>query len=289
MATRIRIVFMGTPEFAVPSLEGLLHLDFQDVGKVVGVVTQPDRPKGRGQHLTPPPIKLLAERHSLPVVQPLKMKDPVFLTTLQEWAPDLIVVTAFGRILPPVVLDLPAKGCVNVHGSLLPKYRGAAPIQWAVINGETETGITTILMDPGMDTGPLLLCEKLAILPHETAGELAARLAPLGGRLLTATIRGLLDGRVKPIPQNSAVATLAPLLKKEDGALDWKSTPTALVNRVRGLTPWPGAYTYYGEERWLIRRTAPSETGSAEAEAGTSLGALNAQLRVATATGSVLS
>src|SRR5438094_2490476 len=193
MATRIRIVFMGTPEFAVPSLEGLLHPDFQNVGKVVGVVTQPDRPKGRGQQLTPPPIKLLAERHSLPVVQPLKMKDPVFLNTLQEWAPDLIVVTAFGRILPPVVLDLPAKGCVNVHGSLLPKYRGAAPIQWAVINGETETGITTILMDPGMDTGPMLLQEKLAILPHETAGELAARLALLGGRLLTETIRSLLN------------------------------------------------------------------------------------------------
>jgi methionyl-tRNA formyltransferase len=288
MSAPSRIVFMGTPEFAVPSLEALLHPDFQDVGNVVGVVTQPDRPKGRGQQLTPPPIKLLAERHGLPVVQPLKMKDPVFLDKLREWVPDLIVVTAFGRILPPVVLDLPAKGCVNVHGSLLPKYRGAAPIQWAVINGETDTGITTILMDPGMDTGPVLLHEKLAILPHETAGELAARLAPLGGRLLTETIRGLLDGRVKPIPQNSALATLAPLLKKEDGALDWKSTPTALVNRVRGLTPWPGAYTYYGEERWLIRRTEPSDTGSAEAEPGTILEVMKDTVQVASASGSIL-
>ena len=288
MSAPSRIVFMGTPEFAVPSLEALLRPDFQSLGTVVGVVTQPDRPKGRGQHLTPPPIKLLAEQHRLPVVQPLKMKDPVFLETLRGWAPDLIVVTAFGRILPPVVLDLPSKGCVNVHGSLLPKYRGAAPIQWAIINGDTETGITTMLMDPGMDTGPMLMQERLTILPHETAGELGARLAPVGGRLLTETIRGLLDGSVKPIPQNSALATLAPLLKKEDGALDWRSNPTSLVNRVRGLTPWPGAYTYHGEERWLIRRAEAAHTGFAEAEPGTILEVTKDALRVAAASGSVL-
>src|SRR5438445_5269979 len=287
MSTPLRIVFMGTPAFAVPSLRALLEADPEKIGRVVGVVTQPDRPKGRGQQLTPSPVKVLAQQAGLPILQPLKMKDPAFLETLKSWAPDLIAVTAFGRILPPVVLDLPPKGCVNVHGSLLPKYRGAAPIQWAVINGETETGITTILMDPGMDTGPMLLQEKLAILPHETAGELAARLAPLGGRLLTETIRGLLNGHVKPIPQNSALATLAPLLKKEDGALDWKSTPTALVNRVCGLTPWPGAYTYYGEERWLIRRAAPSETSSAEAEPGTIPKDMNDAITVATGSSQV--
>jgi methionyl-tRNA formyltransferase len=279
---------MGTPEFAVPSLEALLRPDFQGVGCVVGVVTQPDRPKGRGQHLTPPPIKQLALRHSLPIAQPLKMKDPVFLETLRAWAPDLIAVTAFGRILPPVVLDLPSKGCVNVHGSLLPKYRGAAPIQWAVINGETETGITTMLMDPGMDTGPMLMQEKLAILPEETAGELAARLAPLGGRLLTETIKGLLADGLKPIAQDAALATPAPLLKKEDGLLDWRAAPTAIVNRIRGLTPWPGAYTYYGDERWLILRAEAADTGSAGAESGTILELTKEAVRVATGTGSVL-
>jgi len=188
MTTPLRIVFMGTPEFAVPSLQALLEADPEKTGRVVGVVTQPDRPKGRGQQLTPPPVKVLAQQAGLPILQPLKMKDPAFLETLKNWAPDLIAVTAFGRILPPVVLDVPPKGCVNVHGSLLPKYRGAAPIQWAIINGETETGITTMLMDAGMDTGPVLLQETVPILPMETAGELAARLAPIGGRLLVKTI-----------------------------------------------------------------------------------------------------
>jgi methionyl-tRNA formyltransferase len=288
MSTPLRIVFMGTPEFAVPSLEALLRPDFQSVGQVVGVVTQPDQPKGRGQRLAPPPIKLLAERHSLPVAQPLKMKDPVFLETLQGWAPDLIAVTAFGRILPPVILDLPPRGCVNVHGSLLPKYRGAAPIQWAIMSGDTETGITTMLMDPGMDTGPMLLQEKLAIFPEETAGELASRLAPMGGRLLTDTIRGLLDDSVKPIGQDSALATMAPLLKKEDGMIDWKQASTRIVDRVRGLTPWPGASTYYGEERWLIRRAEAAHTGDAVTEPGTILEVTRDAVRVAAGTGSVL-
>ena len=288
MSTPLRIVFMGTPDFAVPSLEALLRPDFQHIGRVVGVVTQPDRPKDRGQHLTPPPIKLLAERHGLPVAQPLKMKEPGFLETLRGWSPDLIAVTAFGRILPPVILDLPPRGCVNVHGSLLPKYRGAAPIQWALINGETETGITTMLMDPGMDTGPMLMQERLAILPEETAGELASRLAPLGGRLLTETIQGLLGGSIKPIAQDAALATLAPLLKKEDGVIDWQEASTEIVDRVRGLTPWPGASTYYGEERWLIRRVEASDTGDSVTEPGTILAVTRDAVRVAAGTGSVL-
>src|SRR2546428_12559398 len=200
MTTPLRIVFMGTPEFAVPSLQALLEADPEKTGRVVGVVTQPDRPKGRGQQLTPPPVKMLAQQAGLPILQPLKMKDPAFLETLKSWAPDLIGVTAFGRILPPVVLDVPPKGCVNVHGSLLPKYRGAAPIQWAIINGQTETGITTMLMDAGMDTGPVLLLETVPILPMETAGELAAPLSPLGRGPARQDNTGPQQGRPTPAP-----------------------------------------------------------------------------------------
>ena len=288
MKNPTRIVFMGTPEFAVPSLQALLDADLATVGRVVGVVTQPDRPKGRGQQLAPPPVKVLARQAKLPIIQPLKMKDPVFLDTLRRWAPDLIAVTAFGRILPPVILDLPPLGCVNVHGSLLPKYRGAAPIQWAIINGETETGITTMRMDPGLDTGPMLLRETVPILPADTAGDLAARLAPIGGRLLAQTIIGLKNGSLSPIPQDHAQATLAPLLKKEDGMINWKDEASALANRIRGLTPWPGAYTYCGEERWQLWRAQATPVGCAEAEPGTILEVTKEALRVATGKGSLL-
>jgi len=288
MTTPLRIVFMGTPEFAVPSLQALLEADPEKLGRVVGVVTQPDRPKGRGQQLTPPPVKVLAQQAGLPILQPLKMKDPSFLETLKSWAPDLIAVTAFGRILPPVVLDLPPKGCVNVHGSLLPKYRGAAPIQWAIINGETETGITTMLMDPGMDTGPVLLQETVPILPMETAGELAARLAPIGGRLLVKTISGLKNGTLAPVPQDHSRATLAPLLKKEDGMLRWDEEATALANRIRGLTPWPGAYTFYGDERWQIWRAEPTNPGCAMAEPGVILEVTKETIRIAAGKGALL-
>lgn len=246
----MRVVFMGTPEFAVPSLEALLKSE----DHVVGIVTQPDRPKGRGQSLTPSPIKLIAEREQLPLLQPTKMKDPAFLETLTAWKPDLITVAAFGRILPPVILNLPSKGCINVHGSLLPKYRGAGPIQWAIINGEKKTGITTMLMDEGMDTGAILLQERLAITPEDTPGTLSPRLAELGGRLLIKTIEQLKAGTLVPRQQDHSQATMAPLLKKEDGAIDWTMSATAIANRVRGLTPWPGAYTFVGEERWTIWR-----------------------------------
>jgi methionyl-tRNA formyltransferase len=244
----MRIVFMGTPDFAVPSLEALLQSEDQ----VVGVVTQPDRPKGRGQQLTPSPIKVLAQREGIPLLQPPKMKAPEFLEPLAGWKPDLIAVTAFGRILHPGILRMPPMGCVNVHGSLLPKYRGAAPVQWAVINGETETGITTMLMDEGMDTGAMLLQATLPIGPDDTAGSLAPRLAALGGRLLVETIRQLKAGTLKPVPQDHTKATMAPLLKKEDGAIDWTLSAAALANRVRGLSPWPGAYSFLNGERWTI-------------------------------------
>ncbi len=252
----MRIVFMGTPEFAVPSLEALLRSD----DHVVGVVSQPDRPKGRGQQLTLSPVKLIAQREGIPLLQPVKMKAPEFLEPLAAWKPDLIAVTAFGRILHPGILSLPPMGCVNVHGSLLPKYRGAAPIQWAVINGECETGITTMLMDEGMDTGPMLLQERLTIRPDDTAGTLAPRLAEMGGRLLVETIRQLKAGTLTPKQQDDSHATLAPLLKKEDGLIDWTMRAASLANRVRGLSPWPGAYTFLGEERWNIWRVASSKS-----------------------------
>jgi methionyl-tRNA formyltransferase len=248
----MRLVFMGTPDFAATSLDALLKSD----DSVVGVITQPDRPKGRGQVLTPSPVKLLAQREQIPLLQPLKMKDPEFLQALTEWKPDLIVVAAFGRILPPAILSLPPLGCINVHGSLLPKYRGAGPIQWAIINGETETGITTMLMDEGMDTGAMLLQKAIPIIADDTAGTLSPRLAEIGGKLLVETIVQLKNGTLVPRPQDSSHATLAPLLKKEDGVIDWALPATALANRVRGLAPWPGAYTTAaGGERWTIWRT----------------------------------
>jgi len=247
----MRLVFMGTPDFASASLEALLKSD----DSIVGIVTQPDRPKGRGQILTPSPVKLLAQREQIPLLQPIKMKDPDFLQALAGWKPDIITVAAFGRILPPAILSLPPLGCINVHGSLLPKYRGAGPIQWAIINGESETGITTMLMDEGMDTGAMLLQAAISITPDDTAGTLSPRLAELGGRLLVETLTRLKAGTLIPRPQDSSRATLAPLLKKEDGAIDWTLPAAVLANRVRGLSPWPGAYTAVaGSDRWTIWR-----------------------------------
>lgn len=246
---------MGTPDFAVPSLEALLKSDDQ----VVGVVTQPDRPKGRGQEVIPPPVKVVCQREGIPVLQPLKMKDPAFLEALRQWKPDVITVTAFGRILPSAILTLPPRGCINVHGSLLPKYRGAGPVQWAVIRGERETGITTMLMDEGMDTGAMLLQERVVIQQDDTSGTLAPRLAEVGGRLLVETLRQLKAGTLTPQPQDHALATMAPLLKKEDGLIDWTLTATEIANRVRGLSPWPGAYTHVNGERWILWLVAVGE------------------------------
>ena len=277
----MRLVFMGTPDFAVASLEALLQSD----DSVVGVVTQPDRPKGRGQVLTPSPVKLLAQREKIPLLQPLKMKDPEFLQTLAEWKPDLIAVTAFGRILPPVVLSLPPRGCINVHGSLLPKYRGAGPIQWAIINGEMETGITTMLMDEGMDTGAMLLQEAIPITPEDTAGTLSPRLAELGGRLLVETIARLKAGTLVPRQQDSSQATMAPLLKKEDGLIDWTLPAVALASRIRGLAPWPGAYTVVpGGDRWTIWR-AQAIPGPITKPPGAVVAVTNEAIHVATGEG----
>jgi methionyl-tRNA formyltransferase len=239
---------MGTPRFAVPTLEGLVTSG-EDI---VAVVSQPDQPSGRGQKVTPPPVKEYALGKGLTVLQPLKMKDPVFLGQLQGLKPDLAVVVAFGRILPPEILKIPSKGCLNVHASLLPKYRGAAPIQWAVINGEAETGVTTMVMDEGMDTGPILLQEKTAIDATETAGQLADRLSVMGARLLIRTLEMLKRGESRPQPQDSALAATAPLLKKEHGKIRWEQEAGQIYNFIRGTDPWPGAYTFYKEERWRI-------------------------------------
>jgi methionyl-tRNA formyltransferase len=280
----MRIVFMGTPEFAVPTLEALV----QSEEHVVGVVTQPDRPKGRGGALAAPPVKLVCQRAGLPFLQPLKMKDPAFLDALRAWRPDLIVVAAFGRILPQVILDIPPRGCLNVHASLLPKYRGAGPIQWAIINGEKETGITTMLMDAGMDTGAILLQERVVIDPEDTAGTLSAKLADVGGRLLIETIRRLEAGTLKPTPQDQTRATLAPLLKKEDGMIDWTLPATAIANRVRGLSPWPGAFTFFNDDRLLIwRASAREDERGASVDPGTLVEVRKDALVIATGKGTL--
>jgi methionyl-tRNA formyltransferase len=232
----MRVLFYGTPAFALPTLEALLrHHD------VVTVVTQPDRPAHRGQKLTAPPVKERAIAAGVPVVQPPRLRDPEWPGRLAALGADVAVVVAFGQILPKAVLDAPRRGSINVHASVLPRYRGAAPIAWAIMRGETETGITTFQMDPGMDTGDMLLTARTPIGPDETAGALAERLARLGADVLIDTLARL--DTLTPVPQRHDDATLAPRLKKSDGFLDWGRSPRELVNVVRGCNPWPGALT----------------------------------------------
>lgn len=228
---------------------------------MVAVITQPDRPVGRGRRLTPPPVKQRAAAAGVPVLQPARLKDPEWPSRLAAFRADVAVVVAFGQILPKAVLDAPARGSINVHASLLPRYRGAAPIAWAIIRGETETGITTFQMDAGMDTGDILLVERTPIGPDETAGELAARLAPMGARVLLRTLDEL--DSLTPRPQDHAQATLAPRLKKEDGWLRLSEPARALVNRIHGCNPWPGAAVMTPAGRLLIWRAAvlPEATG----------------------------
>jgi methionyl-tRNA formyltransferase len=243
----MRVLFYGTPAFALPTLQALLARHH-----VVAVVTQPDRPRDRGQRAQASPVKVAAAEHGVPVLQPARLRDPGWPERLAEHAADVAVVIAFGQILPRAVLDVPARGSINVHASLLPRYRGAAPIAWAILRGERETGITTFQMDPGMDTGPLLLQRTTPIGPAETAGELTARLAVLGAEVLVETLDRL--DTLTPRPQDPAAATLAPRLRKEDGLLDWTEPAGALAARVRGLNPWPGATTFGAGGRLLIWR-----------------------------------
>jgi methionyl-tRNA formyltransferase len=240
-----RIVFMGTPAFAVPSLKALL-----DRGEnVVCVVTQPDRPKGRGRKIMMPPVKELALKASIPVLQPESIRGDKFLAELRQYHPDIIGLTAYGNILPENIINLPPLGTINVHGSLLPKYRGAAPIQWALINGETETGITIMQMDKGVDTGDILLQEKLPIGPEDTAGSLSGKLAELGGKALGAALDLLRLDRLNPTQQNNNLASLAPLLNKEDGLVNWLHSAVQISCQIRGLDPWPTTYTTLSGKR----------------------------------------
>ncbi len=238
--SRLRMVFCGTPQFAVPSLQRLLQqADFE----VAGVFTQPDRPKGRGQEIAFSPVKEVALAAKLPVHQPAKVRAPEVEEQLRALAPDVIVIIAYGQIIPARLLTIPKFGWINLHASLLPKYRGAAPINWAIANGERRTGNTTMRIDAGMDTGEILLQEELAIGEEETAPELAARLAEAGAPLVERTLRGLIAGTLRGGPQNAAGASLAPILKREDGRIDWTLAADEIYNRMRGFAPWPGAYT----------------------------------------------
>lgn len=242
----LRILFMGTPDFAVPVLQALL--DGPDT--IIGAVCQPDRKKGRGKKLQAPPVKVLAREAAIPVLQPTTIRTDDFLAEIRDLAPDLIVVAAYGKILPGSLLNLPPMGTINVHGSLLPKYRGAAPIQWALINGETETGVTIMQMDEGMDTGDILLPAKLAITEEDTAGTLFEKLSLLGGRTLVEAIALLKEGKLPPVKQDDALATEAPMLTKEQGHLDWNRPAGELHCLVRGLDPWPSAYGFLGDKRF---------------------------------------
>jgi methionyl-tRNA formyltransferase len=233
----IKIVFMGSPDFALPSLSALAAKY-----EVVGVITQPDRASGRGRELKAPPVKTLALELNIPVIQPQKLREPEAISQLQAWKPDLIVVAAFGQILKPDVLNLPKYGCVNVHASLLPRWRGAAPINAAILAGDEETGVTIMKMDVGLDTGPMLSKKSIRIKPDDTAGSVFQALSTLGADLLLETLPDYLSGKITPQPQPEEGATYAPMLKKEDGLLDFTKPAVELERRVRAMNPWPGAF-----------------------------------------------
>jgi methionyl-tRNA formyltransferase len=254
-SAKLRLVFCGTPEFAVPTLKALIAAGHE----IALVVTQPDRPVGRKQVLTAPPVKLTALGHGIDVIQPDKIKNNLdFRARLEEFAPDAIVVVAYGRIIPKWMLDLPHLGCINLHGSLLPKYRGAAPIQWAVAMGEAETGNTTMLLEEGLDTGPILLQQRVTIRPEQTAVDLFQELSVLGAPLVVETLAGLADGSLSPQPQDHSQATLARILEREDGRMDFAArTAIELWNRWRGFQPWPGAFTSLDGKKLIVHKLNP--------------------------------
>ena len=249
------IVFFGTPDFAVPSLEALI----QSSHRVAAVVSQPDRPKGRGQQLHPTPTKLVAQRAGIPVIQPARIKDEAFLRQVREVQPDLGVVVAFGRILPDALLAIPRLGMINVHASVLPRYRGAAPIQRAVLAGDTETGVTIMRVETELDAGPTFAAATVPIPPDATSGDAERTLAHLGAQLLLPVVDDLAAGRAVETPQDHARATLAPKITKDEGTIDWTLPATEVHNRVRGLQPWPLASTRLAGERLVLRRTAHPE------------------------------
>lgn len=254
----MRVVFLGTPEFAVPSLEALVASGHS----VSAVFTQPDRPKGRGQQVAESPVKQAALRLGLPVFQPERIRRPESFEQLRSFNADLIVVVGYGQIIPQSIIDLPRFGILNVHASLLPKYRGAAPIQWAIANGETTTGVTIMQIDAGLDTGDMLAKATMDIGSDETAPELSVRLASVGAALLVDTVGQIAAGNSQREKQNDSEATLAPILKKEDGRVHWIMPARQINNRRRGFTPWPGAYTTFRGQPLSLIRTEPIENGS---------------------------
>ena len=260
----MRVVFMGTPEFAVPSLKALLDAGYG----VVGVFTQPDRPVGRGHKLAACPVKKLAVERGVPVYQFERLRNEEGLACLRSLAPDIVVTAAFGQILSQALLDVPKMGTVNVHASLLPAYRGAAPINWCILNGETRTGVTTMLTDAGVDTGAMLLRRETDIGEVETAAELSARLSQLGAELLIETLKGYIAGEIAPTPQDERLASRQPMLKKEMGLIDWTRSAKEIACQARGLDPWPSAYTDYAGGTLKIYRARPAV---GEGEPGTVL------------------
>jgi len=253
MKKKTKIIFMGTPEFAVPALTAL----YKSNQNVALVVTQPDRPKGRGRKIIPPPVKKAAVSLGCEVDQPASVRTVEFANRIASQNPDIIVVVAFGHIIPKNILEIPKIAAINIHASLLPKYRGPAPIQWAIINEETETGVTTMLMDEGLDTGDILLTSKIKILSDDTSGTLHDRLANLSADVLIQTTERIESGDITPISQDHAQATYAPLLKKNDGRMNWEMPARTLEAFVRGMTPWPGAFTFHGKKRLKIFKAMP--------------------------------
>jgi methionyl-tRNA formyltransferase len=275
-----RTIFMGTPDFACPTLQGLI-----DRGEnIVAVVTQPDRPKGRGQRMMPPPVKELAEKNNIPVYQPLKVRVPDFVDIIRGLKPDVIVVVAFGQILPKTLLEIPTHGCINVHASLLPRYRGAAPLNWCLVNGESETGVTTMLMNVGLDTGDMLLAQRTSLDENEDIVSLHDRMAIMGADLLGKTLDRLAAGNLIPEPQNNIDSCYASMLKKEDGIINWHADARTIHNQVRGLAAWPGACTTVDGQALKIFRTA---VGEGSGKPGTVLQAAKGQLEVACRSGSL--
>jgi methionyl-tRNA formyltransferase len=250
-STCLRLVFCGTPEFAVPTLEALICAGHH----IALAVTQPDRPVGRKAELHAPPVKLAALAHNIPVVQPERIKtNKAFRAQLEAIRPDAIVVVAYGRIIPPWMLDLPPLGNINLHGSLLPKYRGAAPVQWAIANGENITGITTMRIDEGLDTGDMLLAHAVPIAAHETAPDVFRSLSDAGAQLMVQTLHRLTANNLTPQPQDHALATLAPILTREDGAIDFSRPAQEIYNRWRGFQPWPGSHTLYRGKKFIVHQ-----------------------------------
>jgi methionyl-tRNA formyltransferase len=277
-----RIIFMGTPEFAVPALKAL-HASRHDL---VAILTQPDRPKGRGRKLTPPPVKVAALELGYDVEQPGCIHKPDCLSFIKSKAPDLFVVIAFGRLLKPHHFSIPAHGVINVHGSLLPRYRGPAPIQWALINGDRETGITTMVMAEELDAGDILLQARTTITADDTAATLHDRLSEMGAPLLLDTLDQLADGRLQPIPQDPAAVTYAPLLSKKDGHIRWDRPTAAIDTFIRGMTPWPGAFTFLGDLRLKVFKVRTALLPE-PAVPGTIIPGFSDEIRVATGDGAL--